>query len=85
MFRVTDSAGQYLGRLLRGQSREKSARLEQVADGWRVRLDKQNQGDVAFAHEGRTVLLVEDIIAGELDGATLDVKRDKGQAMLTLH
>jgi hypothetical protein len=83
MFRLTDAAAERLARKLTDAeaSQDISARCVRRGEGrgWGLRLDNARPQDVTFAHQGRTVLLLDAGVARQLTHKTLDVcDTDKG-------
>ena len=74
MLTVTPAANDRLVRKLKGKGAEEGVAMRFVrrTGGWRLRLDKPAVGDVLFAHEGRTVLVLDAACAGLLADRTLD-------------
>ena len=87
MLNVTEAAGVYLTEILAEAN---------VADDTAVRfvlqenklapyLDNTRPGDATFAHDGRTVLMLDENISQTLANSTLDVKDTATGPQLDLH
>ena len=50
-------------------------RFKRRDGGWELMLDHESDGDTAFAHDGRKVLLLDDGVAKSMANLTLDAKR----------
>ncbi len=76
MFSITEAAGAHLAGLLERDEAPEDVfvRLEQKKDGLALRLGHAHPGDSTFAHEGRTVLLLDEELCQELADSTLDVE-----------
>lgn len=59
-------------------------RLVPGQQGLGLTPDQPRPGDATFDHDGRTVLTMEQSLAEQLDGRTLDVDKADGQAQLKL-
>lgn len=86
MFQVTDAACEHLSTML-----EKSDAPENVAvrlaiqeGGVVINADEPRDDDKSFEHGERTVLVLSENVAQQLDGATLDVETSEDGARLTL-
>ena len=77
MFRLTDAAAERLAWKLTDAeaSADLSARCVRrgAGRGWGLRLDNARPQDVTFAHQGRTVLLLDAGVARQLSEKTLGV------------
>jgi len=86
MFSVTIAAR---NRLLRKLTHKKASegialRCTRRKTGWRLRLDRAHPDDTAFVHEGRNVLLADEVVSQALTNVTLDVKNTDAGPRLTL-
>jgi hypothetical protein len=85
MFTVTMAA---LDRLSRKLARKKptdgvALRFTRRAGGWKLRLDQPRPGDTEFAHDGRSVLLLNAAVSQAMTNVTLDVKStDSGPRLM---
>ena len=85
MFSMTTSAGAHFAGLLEREKAPEDAvlRLEQEAGELTLRITHAHPGDSSFAHHGRTVLVVHDVLCQELADNTLDVEyTDEGVRLL---
>ncbi|UCF34059.1 MAG: hypothetical protein JSV78_01885 [Phycisphaerales bacterium] len=75
MLSVTDAATEYLAGLLSDAEApdDMAVRFVYEAKGFQMRTDGEQPGDTTFAHEGRTVLVMEEQVADLLADRTLDV------------
>jgi len=76
MLNVTDQAAGVLHQTLE-QSQEDDSDILRVTVGDRglgLEVSRQEEGDQVVEHGGRGVLAIEDNLARELDGATLDLQ-----------
>ena len=86
MFSITEAAGAYLtGSLERKEAPEDVfARLEQEEGQLALRLGHAHLEDSTFAHEGRTVLVIDKELCQELADSTLDVEDTEAGPRLRL-
>ena len=86
MFKVSDAAAVRLAEKLERLEapREKVARFCVDREGLHLRLSKVRPGDTQFAHEGKTVLVVDDELVRRLASRTLDVKQTAAGSRLSL-
>lgn len=86
MFEVTETAGGRLAKKLEKKQANDDAAMRFVrkGEGWKLRLDKPATGDVHFAHDGRTVLVLDAKAAKLLDERTLDTRESPAGARLYL-
>jgi len=86
MLAITQSAGDYLTRLLvEAQAPDdKCVRLATKGDRLMMQFDKEEPGDTTFSHEGRTVLVVDQELAQGLQGRKITVEEKEGGAHLVL-
>lgn len=86
MFTVTEAAGVRLaGKLVRKQaSADAAMRFTKKGRTWKLRVDKPAASDVAFAHAGRTVLVLDAKAAELLIDRTLDVHHTPAGPRLSL-
>ena len=85
MLSMTEAAGAHLAGLLERDEAPEDvvARLEQEEGEIALRRGHAHPGDSAFAHEGRTVLVLHDELCKELADHTLDVEdSDEGPQLL---
>jgi hypothetical protein len=75
MLTVTESAGAHLARVLvkANAADEKAVRFVSEEDRLVPKLDTKRPGDMAFDHDGKTVLVLDTGIADTLANRTLDV------------
>ncbi len=86
MLNVTQPA---LDRLSRRLARKEAAadvalRFTRREGGWKLGPDQTRPGDVTFAHEGRTVLLLDASAAQAMKDMTLDVRNTPAGPRLRL-
>jgi Fe-S cluster assembly iron-binding protein IscA len=76
MFDVTRTAVDRLAEKLDDRNVEDDVTMRFVRrpGGWQLRLDRAKTGDVVFAREGRTVLVIDTEAARRLTNRTLDAK-----------
>ena len=74
MMTLTQTAGARLTQLLNGSPKDAVVRIVRRSGRLKLRLDHERSGDVTFAHEGRTVLTLNQRISRELSKRTLDVR-----------
>ncbi len=76
MFTLTETAGARLAKTLdkKQASDDGTMRFTRKSRSWKLSLDKPAVGDVLFAHEGRTVLVLDAEAAKLLVDRTLDTK-----------
>jgi hypothetical protein len=86
MLTVTESAGAHLSSLLvEAEAPEKVAiRFVREGDGFALDLDNPRDGDTTFAHQERTVLVLDDEVSKLMADLTLDVKDSDAGPKLTL-
>jgi len=87
MLNVTKSALDRLSdRLSRREAAENTAlRFTRRDDRWKLDQDQERPGDVKFAHEGRSVLLLDKSAAKAMANMTLDVRNTDAGPRLRLH
>ena len=76
MIQVTEKASGVLLEALeaRADDETQGIRLTEVTgEGFGLAVDVEREGDQVIEHEGRKVLIVEETLAEELEGAILDV------------
>lgn len=84
MLTVTTQAKAYLSQLLDKSKRsdDHAIRLAQTGEGMQMSIDEQQPADVAFEHDGKTVLVVEQQVAESLDQRELVVEdSDQGKVL----
>lgn len=83
MLIITDSARANLAQMLEQQGAAPETAVRFVSDGQGIALqpDSEREGDTAFKHEGRTILLLDSQMSDLLSGVTLDFADEK----YTLH
>lgn len=86
MLTVTEAASAHMARMLTEAQAPDDAALRIVpADGGlAVRVDSEHEGDATFAHEGKTVLLLDTKMSDSLAERTLDVQDSGEGPRLTL-
>lgn len=86
MLTVTSEACAHIAELIeRNRLPEPQAiRLVPADQGLGLAADAPKPGDATFDHDGRTVLTMEQKLADQLDGRTLDVEHQDGQKQLKL-
>lgn len=86
MFNLTDAAAAHLSVIL-GQTQasdEQAVRMIPTQQGLELTLDAPKPDDQTFAHEGKTVLVIEPKLATMLENRTLDVETGDDGTHLTL-
>ena len=83
MLTVSESAGARLARKLVNKQAAEDVANRFVRDtkrkGWTIRLDHLRPNDATFAHDGRTVLLLDEQASHSLRNKMLDIKEtDEG-------
>lgn len=86
MLSLTPAAGEHLLKLLdeAGAPQDAAARFVASPEGLTLHLDKQRPGDDAVAHDGRTVLLMDEQVSELLEERTLDLEEAEDGLSLTL-
>ena len=86
MLTVTESAEQHLNDILKQNDAPDDAALRFVVEGQSLGLTrgKESPGDQKFEHDGKTVLLLDEQVAGLLDERTLDTEKTEEGARLAL-
>jgi hypothetical protein len=85
MFKVTDAAVALVaGELDRRKTPAKVVRFCHDTEGLHMRLSNAHPGDKSFAHQGRTVFVVDDDLAKRLNSRTLGVKKTADGNKLSL-
>lgn len=86
MLTMTDAAGALLTDLLRDANApdEAAIRLFVEEKGLSMKLDNEKPGDDSFAHDGRTVLLLDEQLSTMLSERTLDTEEAAEGLKLTL-
>jgi Fe-S cluster assembly iron-binding protein IscA len=87
MLNVTESAGSHLAQLLEESEAPDDAAVRIAHDnqeGWSLSLDMADPGDQKYAHNGKTVLIIDEESAALLGDVTLDVQLDEAEAHLTI-
>lgn len=76
MLTVTDAASERLATILdeEGVPEDKAIRLVRNEEGLGMQPDSERPGDVSFAHDGRTVLVLDEQLSELLTEETLDVQ-----------
>jgi Fe-S cluster assembly iron-binding protein IscA len=85
MLNVTEKAAAALGTSLQDatQKEEETFRLHRSGDGLGLAIDQERDGDQVVEHDKRKVLVIEQAIANELDGAQLDaVETPEGRRLV---
>lgn len=82
MLNVTKPALDQLSQRLARQQADGDValRFTRREGGWMLRLDREAAGDTAFAHDGRTVLLLDADVSKAMADMTLDA-RQTGQRL----
>lgn len=83
MLTMSDKAGAYLAQMIQEAetSAEGCARLVRRGDALGLDFGQQENSDQAYEHDGKVVLVVEEPLAAELDGRTLDLEESpQGEA-----
>lgn len=80
MLDVTKAALERMAHRLarKGIANGAALRFKRREGGWTLCLDREAPGDTAFAHDGRTVLVLDADVAQAMADMTLDAK-DTGQ------
>jgi len=76
MIQVTEKASGVLLEALEAKADDETQGIrltEATGDGFGLALDVERKGDQVIEHEGRKVLMVEEALGEELEGAILDV------------
>ena len=84
MLTLTETAGARLVEKLdkKGAADDSAIRLVRKRRGWRLRVDRPATGDALFAHDGRTVLMLDADASQRLTDRTLDTRdSDSGQKL----
>ena len=84
MLTLTQTAGARLSELLDGSPEKSVVRIVRRKGRLKLRLDHERTGDVTFAHDGRTVLTLNERISRELSLRTLDVRAKNTGPRLSL-
>lgn len=90
MLTLTEAAGAFLAQKVdeakaAGAPEGVAARIVVEGPGRTLRFDHARPGDATFAHEGRTVLLLDQEASQSLAGRTLDVEdTDEGPRLRML-
>jgi len=86
MLTVTESAGQHMADLLKNNEAPEEAALRFVVQGQSLglTLSEAAPDDQKFEHDGRTVLLLDEQVAGMLDERTLDTEQTEEGNQLSL-
>ena len=86
MLTITPGAGVRLLRKLarKGATDDLAMRFTRRTDGWRLRVDHARPADTAITHEGRTVLLLDEVVSRAMADMTLDVRNTKAGPRLAL-
>jgi hypothetical protein len=86
MFTVTKAAGLRLAQKLAAKHADAQMvlRFLRTDRGWKLELDEPLPGDIAFVHEGRTVLVLDGEVAKSLANRTLDVRSTHAGLRLAL-
>lgn len=85
MLNVTEKAAAALGTSLQDTTQEEHEvfRLHRTPDGLGLAIDEERDGDQVVEHDSKKVLVIEETIASELDGAQLDaVETPEGQRLV---
>jgi hypothetical protein len=74
MFTVThDARDRLLQKMLRRDAAEDEAlRFLRRSGGWKLRLDRAHPADTTFAHKGRNVLLLDEVVAQAMKSMILE-------------
>jgi len=85
MLNVSDEALGHLATMLdgvEGAPDEAAIRLVAQPQGLGMAVDTPNDGDQTIEHDGRVVLLVDEQVAGMLEGRTMDLQEtEQGTAL----
>jgi Fe-S cluster assembly iron-binding protein IscA len=88
MLTVTQTASERLSRKLTDAEVEDDTAVRVVRKrkgrGWAMRMDKERPSDVTFAHQGRTVLVLDEEVSQMLANKTLDVRQSDSGPKLSL-
>lgn len=74
MLKITEAAGDFLGRLLAAAPEHLALRYVFSGSGVAPQLDSKRAGDTCIRHNGRVVLLLEPEVARWLADKTLDLQ-----------
>ncbi len=87
MVTVTDTAAAQLKQILSSMTKEPEQKIR-LASGEGKKLgfvlDAEKDGDQVVEHEGEKVLLIDEAVGSELEGAVLDCKDNEGKPQFTL-
>lgn len=75
MLAVTQVARERLLEMLAPHPDEVAVRIVCRKGRIKLRRSTQQSGDEVFEHDGRTVLLLDEDVAAQLEGRTLDVRK----------
>jgi hypothetical protein len=83
---VTKPALERLSRRLarKGAADDMALRFTRREGGWKLHLDHESDGDVAYTHDGRTVLLLDEGVSNEMANLTLDARKSGDGSRLRL-
>ncbi|HUT14112.1 MAG TPA: hypothetical protein VMY42_26725 [Thermoguttaceae bacterium] len=87
MLTVTKPALDRLSRrLVRKEAADGMAlRFTRRDGGWTLRLDQESAGDTAFTHDGRKVLLLDEVVSKAMENMTLDIRKSAQRSGLRLY
>ena len=87
MLTITKTALNRLShRLIRKKAAEGMAmRFTRRAGGWKLRLDRECAGDTTFTHDGRSVLLLDEVVSKAMANMTLDIRMSGQKSGLKLY
>jgi len=86
MLTVTEPALERLARrLVRKEAGDDVAlRFMRREGGWTLHLDHESAGDMAFTHDGRKVLLLDEAVSRAMADMTLDTRKSGRRSRLKL-
>ena len=86
MLTVTSAAGRHLAALLEKTdgAANLAIRILQRARKYTLHLDQAGPGDETFSHDGRLVLIIDDVVFQSLKEKVLDLKTTPEGSMLSL-
>lgn len=86
MLAVTPAARERLARKLarKKAGEDEAMRFTRQPGGWKLAVDRARPADTAIIHEGRVVLLLDEVVSQAMANATLDVRNGSAGPRLKL-
>ena len=86
MLTITDAAGSFLAEMLGEADAPEDVAIRFVAEeeGLALRLDRKQDADSAFDHEGRTIMVLDEEMSDFLAERTLDIEDSDDGPKLSL-